>query len=207
MRKARSFVFYSVDTLFPVEPIFPKGFNYFPNFITVSEESELIKQISGIDLQTFHFQGYEAKRKVASFGFDYNFEKKTLSRGKEIPPSFLWIIEKVAKHLNIAREAIAELLLTEYPTGSVINWHRDAFPFDLVAGISLSDDCMFRLRPHDKTKQGKNSIISFPVHKRSLYVLAGQARTEWQHSIAPVKSVRYSITLRTLKTRHAKMWL
>jgi alkylated DNA repair dioxygenase AlkB len=192
-------MFCSVDTLFPVEPIFPRGFSYFPNFITTSEESQLTKQISGIDLHTFHFQGYEAKRKVASFGFDYNFEKKTVSRGNEIPHSFYWIIEKVATRLSIATEVIAELLLTEYPVGSVINWHRDAFPFNLVAGISLLTDCTFRLRPHDKTKHGKNSIISFPVHKRSLYVLEGPARMEWQHSIAPVKSVRYSITLRTLK--------
>ncbi|MBX9850590.1 MAG: alpha-ketoglutarate-dependent dioxygenase AlkB [Cytophagaceae bacterium] len=91
------------------------------------------------------------------------------------------------------------MLVTEYPTGSVINWHRDAPPFDLIAGISLLSDCKFRLRPHDKSKQCRTSIISFPVKRRSLYIMQGPARTDWQHSIAPVKETRYSITLRTLK--------
>jgi alkylated DNA repair dioxygenase AlkB len=81
----------------------------------------------------------------------------------------------------------------------VINWHRDAPPFDIIAGISLLSDCIFRLRPHDKTKYKRSAIISFPVNQRSLYIIQGAARKDWQHSIAPVKQLRYSITLRTLK--------
>jgi alkylated DNA repair dioxygenase AlkB len=96
-------------------------------------------------------------------------------------------------------ENFAELLLTEYPEGSVINWHRDAPPFGLIAGISLLSDCTFRLRPHDKAKQNRRSIISLPVRRRSLYIISESARTDWQHSIAPVKQTRFSITLRTLR--------
>jgi len=81
----------------------------------------------------------------------------------------------------------------------VINWHRDAPPFDLIAGVSLLTDATFRLRPYDKEKQGRGSVISFTAERRSLYVMQGPSRSEWQHSIAPVKAVRYSITLRTLK--------
>jgi len=51
-------------------------------------------------------------------------------------------------------------LVTEYPEGSVINWHRDAPPFDVIAGISLLPDCTFRLRPQEKLKQGRGSVIS-----------------------------------------------
>jgi len=36
---------------------------------------------------------------------------------------------------------------------------------------------------------------------RSGYVLAGPARTAWQHHVPPTKSLRYSITFRTLR-RH-----
>ena len=106
----------------------------------------------------------------------------------------------MATKLGKAKNDFAELLVTEYPVGSVINWHRDAPPFDIIAGISFQSDCIFRLRPHDKMKQNRKSIISFPVRRRSLYMMEGIARTEWQHSIAPVKEVRYAITLRTLKT-------
>jgi alkylated DNA repair dioxygenase AlkB len=109
------------------------------------------------------------------------------------------LLEKTASFLSLDSRAFAELLVTGYPTGSVINWHRDAPPFDLIAGISLLADCTFRLRPYDKAKQGRGNIISVPVRRRSLYVMQGVARNEWEHSISPVKQPRYSITLRTLK--------
>lgn len=189
-----------MNTLFPGE-IFPQGFQYFPDFITKQEEIQLIKEAEQTEVHVFNFQGFEAKRKTASFGYDYSFDKRSLSKGKDIPLRFNWVIEKVARHLSIPTEDFAELLVTEYPVGSVINWHRDAPPFDLIAGISLNTDCTFRLRPQDKSKQGRKSTISIPVQRRSLYIMKGEARSEWQHSITPVKSIRYSITLRTLKER------
>jgi alkylated DNA repair dioxygenase AlkB len=104
----------------------------------------------------------------------------------------------VAAYLQIDRDQFAELLVTDYPIGSVINWHRDAPPFDIIAGLSLLSDCTFKLRPHDKSKQGRGSVISLLVKRRSLYVMQGPSRSEWQHSIIPVREIRYSITLRTL---------
>ena len=189
-----------MGTLFPIETFLPDGFSYSENFITLEEEDELIREIAEIELHGLLFQGFEAKRKVASFGYDWSFEKRALSKGKDIPPVFDSLLNKVAAKLYKAKDDFAELLVTEYPVGSVINWHRDAPPFDIIAGISLQSDCIFRLRPHEKIKQNRKSIISLPVKRRSLYIMEGIARTEWQHSIAPVKEVRYSITLRTLKT-------
>ena len=91
-------------------------------------------------------------------------------------------------------------MIIEYPPGAVINWHRDAPPFDIIVGISLLSNCTFKLRPHEKEKQTRSSIISFPVERRSLYVMQGPSRTDWQHSTNPVKETRYSITLRTLRS-------
>jgi len=188
-----------MNTLFRLDPVLPDGFSYENNFITEAEELDLLRVISGTDLHTFLFQGFEAKRKVASFGYDWSFEKKILSKGKDIPGAFNHLIKKVTDHLSLNPENIAELLVTEYPPGSVINWHRDAPPFDLIAGISLLTDCVFRLRPHDKSMQGRGSTVQFTAERRSLYVMQGPARSDWQHSIAPVKNTRYSITLRTLR--------
>jgi alkylated DNA repair dioxygenase AlkB len=188
-----------MSSLFPTDPVVPEGFVYFPDFLSMNEEKELLRSISGFELRNMIFQGYEAKRKTANFGLDWSFDHRKLSKGKDIPADFNFIIEKVAKQLSLKAEDFAELLLTEYPPGSVINWHRDAPPFGLIAGISLVSDCIFRLRPYDKSKQGRRSIISFPVKRRSLYVMQGPARSEWEHSISPMKGGRYSITLRTLK--------
>lgn len=188
-----------MDTLFEIEPGLPKGFHYFPDFLTQAEELELILEMEKIPMSALIFQGYEAKRKIANFGHDWSFERRTLSKGKEILIGFKPLILKTSTRLNLNQEDFVEILLTEYPMGSVINWHRDAPPFDTIAGISLLSDCVFRFRPHEKVKQGRSAIVSLPVKRRSLYVIQGESRTDWQHSISPVKNLRYSITLRTLR--------
>jgi alkylated DNA repair dioxygenase AlkB len=188
-----------MNTLFPVESLLPKGFQYLPEFLTKEEEQDLIEEVRKIPLSPMIFQGFQAKRKVSSFGYDWNFESRTLAKGKPIPSAFDFLVQKVARHLNINPQDVGELLVTEYPEGSVINWHRDAPPFDVIVGISLLSDCTFRFRPYDKALQNRKSIISTPVHRCSLYVMSGESRTDWEHSIAPVKTQRYSITLRTLR--------
>ncbi|MBA4139968.1 MAG: alpha-ketoglutarate-dependent dioxygenase AlkB [Segetibacter sp.] len=188
-----------MNTLFPIEPAYPDGFAYTSDFITKDEEMGLYEEIQKIELHNFNFQGFSANRKVASFGYDYSFDNGSMTKGKDIPTVFDFLIKRVSVHLSIEPGAFAELLVTEYPVGSVINWHRDAPPFDIIAGISLRGDCNFRLRPQDKAKQTKAFVISFPVKRRSLYIIKGPARSEWQHSITPVKQTRYSITLRTLR--------
>jgi len=193
-----------MDTLFPVDPNYPPGFSYVPDFISINEEKELVDLITTLDLHPFLFHGFEAKRKVASYGHDYSFSQRTLAEGKNIPPEFEFLVSKVSAYLMLNPEQFAELLVTEYPVSSVINWHRDAPPFDIIAGISLLSDCTFRLRPHDKQKQLRGSILSIPVARRSLYILQGASRNDWQHSITPVKHLRYSITLRTLRPELGK---
>jgi alkylated DNA repair dioxygenase AlkB len=188
-----------MNLLFPIERPLPQGFIYKEGFISVQEEKLLLEAASKTELHPLVFQGYEAKRKVVSYGYDWSFEKRTLTRGKEIPVEYQCLLQRVAENISIAREDIAELLLTEYPVGSVINWHRDAPPFDIIAGISLLSDCIFKLRPHDKSKQKRSAIISLPVRRRSLYIMQGESRSEWEHATAPVKQPRYSITLRTLR--------
>jgi alkylated DNA repair dioxygenase AlkB len=189
----------TMNELFPIERKLPEGFTYYENFISIEEERTLLDTIRNIDLKPMLFQGFEAKRKVASFGFDYSFDKGQLTKGKEIPTEFDWLISNVGKHLNIQGSAFAELLVTEYPAGSVINWHRDAPPFDIIAGISLASTCIFKLRPYEKARQNRKAIVSMEVAPRSLYVMKGVSREEWQHCTAPTPGLRYSITLRTFK--------
>jgi alkylated DNA repair dioxygenase AlkB len=180
----------------------PEGFSYYDNFLTIDEEARLLKFIANLQLHPMIFQGFEAKRRVLSFGMDYSFDNRLLTKGEDIPTELHWLVNKVATHTSVPATALAELLITEYPIGSVINWHRDAPPFDVIFGISLLSDCIFKLRPHDQTKRTRKTTLSLTVSRRSLYIMSGVSRSDWQHCTAPVSEVRYSITLRTLKTTH-----
>jgi alkylated DNA repair dioxygenase AlkB len=55
--------------------------------------------------------------------------------------------------------------------------------------------CNFRFRRPVGAKWERTSIVAEP---RSAYLLHGPSRTEWEHSIPAVESLRYSITFRTL---------
>lgn len=188
-------------TLFPTQPVFPEGFYYVPDFISPGEETALLNVVRTLPLHPLIFQGFEAKRKVKSYGYDYNFDTRQITAGETIPQEFALLLGRVADSLSVTAAEIAEVLVTEYPPGSVINWHRDAPPFDRIAGVSLGSDCCFRFRPYDKSRQGRKSILSLNVTPRSLYIIAGEARQDWEHSIKPVTETRYSITFRTLAKR------
>lgn len=185
-------------TLFDISPEVPLGFSYYKNFITHAEENELIHIIRRLDLKNMQFHQYEARRKVISFGSGWSFSEQRLVTGNPIPAAFDFLITLIAENLAIDKKQIAQFLITEYPVGSVINWHRDAPPFAIIAGVSLSADCIFKLRPHDKSKQTRKAVINFPVSRRSLYTMQGASKTEWQHSTAPLENIRYSLTFRTL---------
>src|SRR3954469_11860359 len=98
-----------MNTLFPITPELTDGFLYYPDFISEHEENELLKIVSSADLHAMIFQGFEAKRKVASFGYDWSFENRTLSKGKEIPEVFNALIKKVTSKISITPGEIAEL--------------------------------------------------------------------------------------------------
>jgi alkylated DNA repair dioxygenase AlkB len=184
--------------LFDIPPELPSGFHFYPEFISREEELNLVSLIKTFPLKNMIFQGYEAKRKTMNFGHDWHFQNRTLSKGLDIPEAFIPIIEKVGARLNITTSSFAEVLLTQYDPGTVINWHRDAPPFEKIAGVSLLSDCVFKLRPYTKTIRKRSDTISFHLPRRSLYMMEGEVRTNWEHSIAPLKNLRYSITLRTL---------
>lgn len=86
------------------------------------------------------------------------------------------------------------MLVTEYGPGAGIGWHRDKAVFGEVVGVSLLSPCALRLRR--KVGERKWERANVKAEPRSVYLLSGPAHTEWEHSIRPVDSVRYSVTFR-----------
>jgi alkylated DNA repair dioxygenase AlkB len=91
---------------------------------------------------------------------------------------------------------LQQALVTEYHAGAGIGWHRDKAVFGEVVGLSLLSSCRFRLRRKAGSSWERVSLIAEP---RSAYLLSGPSRTEWEHSIPPVDTLRYSITLRNFR--------
>jgi alkylated DNA repair dioxygenase AlkB len=88
------------------------------------------------------------------------------------------------------------VLLTEYRAGATIGWHKDRSVFGDVVGISLLSACTFRLRKKIHFGWERASVELEP---RSAYLLQGEVRREWEHSIPAVTNLRYSITFRNFR--------
>lgn len=143
-------------------------------------------------------RGQVARRRTAHFGWLYGYEPRKIEPGPP-PPAFLLPLRKRAAALvDVAPEALAEILLTEYPPGAGIGWHRDAPAFGAVVGVSLGAPCRFRLVRQRAGTTERRDVLLAP---RSAYAMAGEVRWQWRHSIPPMKALRYSITFRTLRRR------
>ena len=97
--------------------------------------------------------------------------------------------------LGVVNERLAEGLLTRYPPGATIGWHRDAPVFGDVVGVSLRSACLLRFQ---RGRGDQRRVFEQVLDPRSAYVLSGPSRTAWQHSIPAVTELRYSVTFRTL---------
>lgn len=181
----------------PEPPPLPEGFRYRTDVITPDQERELVDQFGTLPFAAFEFREYVGKRRVVSFGSKYDFGQERLQRANEIPPFLLTLREQVAAFAGLDAAELQQVLVTEYAAGAAIGWHRDKSVFEEVAGVSLLSSCVFRLRRETGSGWERSSITLEP---RSAYLLSGPSRTEWEHSIPAVSSLRYSITFRRLRS-------
>jgi len=183
--------------LFGEPGVLPEGFRYTPALITAEQETDLLERVRGLPFKEFQFQGYVGKRRVVSFGWQYDFNERVLRQADDIPPFLLSLRETAARFAEMPPDRLQQVLVTEYDAGAGIGWHRDKAMFGEVIGISLLSSCRFRLRRRVGTTWERAAIIAEP---RSAYLLSGPARTEWEHSIPEVDTLRYSITFRNFRS-------
>ena len=168
MRNARGSRLDRQLTLFP-KPTVPEGLRYAAEFISPATERDLIGHVAAFPLQPFQFGQYEGKRRVASFGFRYDYTLRRLQEADPIPPWLAPLIERVEGFGGPATK-IAQVLCTEYDTGVGIGWHRDKPHFDRIFGLSLGSPCKFRFRRAAGDKWQRFTLDAAP---RSIYMMAG----------------------------------
>jgi alkylated DNA repair dioxygenase AlkB/23S rRNA U2552 (ribose-2'-O)-methylase RlmE/FtsJ len=185
-------------TLNTVEDELP-GFRYMTNIITEPVESKILDFLSK---QKWSAVGSgKSSREVIQYGYAYNYTAK--NPGEKVEP----IPNELSPFVDILSKAVPDqkfnqCIVNKYLPGQGISAHIDHTKFGpVIACFSIGSYTVvdFAL--------GDADIPKF-VDRRSLYIMAGDSRYKWKHSIAARKSdtvngkkmmrgERISITFRT----------
>jgi alkylated DNA repair dioxygenase AlkB len=177
-------------------PAAPSGLVYAPGFVDAAEESALAERIESLPFKPFEFHGFTGNRRTVSFGMHYAFDGSGLREAEPIPDWLQPLRARAAALAGLEPEAFVHALVIEYSPGAGIGWHRDRPVFGDVVGISLLAPAPLRFRRKTGSKWERFTLTAEP---RSAYLLRGEARHQWEHSIPQLETLRYSLTLRTLR--------
>jgi len=174
------------------------GLRYEEDLISEAEEKTILDRLMTLELAPFRFHGFVGNRKTQSFGWRYDFDDASFTRTEAIPEWLQPVRERAARIAGVQPHDFVHVLLARYDPGAGIGWHRDRDVFDKVVGISVNTAATLRFR--QRTGSGFRRA-SLRVEPRSAYLISGESRWEWEHSIAPGDQLRFSITFRTLSEK------
>ncbi len=173
-----------------------KGLVYQPELISADEERRILGFVEGLEFQEIRMHGQVARRTVRQFGLRYEFGTWKLEETEPLPAGLEPARAAAAELAGSEPQDLVQTLVSRYPEGAGIGWHRDAPAFGNVVGISLLAPCRMRFQ---RGKNEERETFALELEPRSGYLLSGTVRWAWQHSIPATPSLRYSLTFRTLK--------
>jgi alkylated DNA repair dioxygenase AlkB len=171
--------------LFASERALPEGFVYKPEFISHEKEQTLVRAMEQLEFSEVKIHDIVAKRRVVHFGRSYEYQTAAFGPAPPMPDFLAALRHHVAEFAAHDAQEFVELLLTDYPPGAPIGWHRDAPVFDIIVGVSLLSECTmhFRQWPMEKAVTKRLKPLKQILEARSAYILRGPSRTRWQHRI------------------------
>jgi alkylated DNA repair dioxygenase AlkB len=177
--------------------LLPEGLVLCDEFVSPDEERALLDLLESIEFGAVVMHGQAAKRTVRHFGLGYDYSSGSLAPTDPLPAEMEWLRGRCAALMERDPADLVQVLVSRYPEGAGIGWHRDAPMFgSKIAGVSLLGPCRMRFQ---RTLKGEREVAAVELPPRSAYLLSGRARWSWQHSIPGAKALRYSITFRTLR--------
>jgi alkylated DNA repair protein (DNA oxidative demethylase) len=172
----------------------PAGLRTRADFVTREAEADLLAHVAALPFKPFEYQGWFGKRETVSFGWRYDFNRARVEPAPPIPDFLLPLREHAAGFADLEPAAFEQALVIRYGLGAGLGWHRDRPQFDRVFGLSLLSDSILRFRR--RTARGFHRF-ELDARARTAYLLTGEIRHEWEHSLAPVTEPRFSITFRS----------
>jgi alkylated DNA repair dioxygenase AlkB len=174
----------------------PEGLTYVPGFLTEAGERDVLAVLATFKLHPYVLHDTPSRRLVRSFGLARVASAYDVAPAAPIPTGLEWLRERCAALMGRQPGELAALLVTRYPPGAGIGWHRDAPQFGEVGGVLLLTACRMRF-PRGRPRAWQTAELA--LQPRSAYVLSGPARTQWQHHIPAGTEQRWSMTFRTLR--------
>ncbi len=158
-----------------------QGLSYIPDFIDAETEIRLIHRIDEQPWIT------DLKRRVQHYGYRYDYKARNITADLKLGDIPIWLMPYCQKLKNegVFLRTPDQVIINEYQPGQGIAPHIDCIPCfgDTIASLSLESSCSMHFS-HEKTQQKTEQFLE----PRSLLVLSGAARYEWQHGIAPRKT-------------------
>jgi len=173
-----------------------RGLTYVADAVSADDERALACFVETLAFKPFEWRGFTGNRRTVSFGYRYDFNGGGFQAADAIPEALERARAMVCEQVGEEPALYEQCSVIEYAPGAGIGWHKDRPHFEKVAGLSLLAPCRFRFR-RQRENEGWERRAVF-LARRSAYLLNGEARHIWQHSIAPMRELRYSITFRTL---------
>lgn len=173
------------------------GLRIVPDAIGPDLEQQLCERIDAAPLEPFRFGQWSGKRLTANYGSGYDYARGRTTPAPAMPSWLLDLRALLAPRFGLAPEAMQQALVIRYDPGAGIGWHRDRPQYGEVIGLSLGAPATLRLRR--RLEGGGFVRHAVPLAPRAAYLLSGEVRDNWEHSIAPMAETRRSITFRSMR--------
>ncbi len=173
------------------------GLTYIPDFISAQEQDFLLSHIDHQPWMT------DLKRRVQHYGYKYDYKARAIDNDAYLGrlPDWLSSISKKLHNNHIFPSDPDQAIVNEYFPGQGISAHIDCVPCfaDTIASLSLKSSCIMDFS-NPKTGEKKSIVLE----ERSLIVLSGAARYEWQHAI-PARKSDIINGIKTKRTRRVSL--
>lgn len=157
------------------------GIFYLSNFISKSEETELLNKIDSQPWIT------DLGRRVQHYGYRYNYKKAKLERNVTLPPIPSWLVRMQKDLMDECSLDLPpnQLIINEYEPGQGIADHIDATDDfgETIIMVSLGSSCVM-----DFTLSEAGQKEAVLLERRSLLMVQKDARYKWKHGIAKRKT-------------------